>query len=231
MLIKILYLFFSFFLLCNHSNAQLNNNKSNIKDDRFSIGGFLNFDQGEFDFEFLSNIKNKYGFYGNIWISQIDFDNSTNTQNYFSLGYNRKINNSLSLDFGYVQNFLINEEDAISEVFAGINYNTISFWAFLAESSISLESWYKPSFNFLDNNNLDILFYGFFNNDGYDLSMNISRQLSPSIIFGFMFGYEDYSNEETFSYKKYNEIKVYTFDSGYSGWNSLLYLGLLFGIK
>ena len=231
MLIRILYLFFSFFLLCNYSNAQLNNNKSNIKNDRFSIGGFLNFDQGEFDFEFLSNIKNKYGFYGNIWISQIDFDNSTNTQNYFSLGYNRKINNSLSLDFGYVQNFLTNEEDTISEVFAGINFNTVSFWAFLAENSISLESWYKPSFNFLDNNNLDILFYGFFNNDGYDLSMNISRQLSPSIIFGFMFGYEDYSNEETLSYQKYNETKVYTFDSGYSGWNSLLYLGLLFGIK
>ena len=88
------------------------------------------------------------------------------------------------------------------------------FWAFLTESSISLES-FGISQNFtLDNNNLDILFYGFFNNDGYDLSMNISRQLSPSIIFGFMFGYEDYSNEETFSYKKYNEIKVYTFDSG-----------------
>tara|TARA_B100001250_G_scaffold207195_1_gene177881 strand:- start:452 stop:1150 length:699 start_codon:yes stop_codon:yes gene_type:complete len=232
MLIRIIYIYISFLLVHNCSNAQLNNNKSNFKDDRYSFGGFLNFDQGEFDFEVLSNIKNKYGFYGNIWVSQIDFDNSTSTQNYFSLGYNRIINESLSLDLGYAQNFSINEkENEIPEIFAGINYNAISLWAFLAENSISLESWYKPGFNFLDNNNLDLLFYGFFNNDGYDLSLNISRQFSSSIIFGFMFGYEDYSNEETFSYQKYNEIKVYTFDSGYSGWNSLLYLGLLIGIK
>ena len=232
MLIRIIYIYISFLLVHNCSNAQLNNNKGNFKDDRYSFGGFLNFDQGEFDFEVLSNIKNKYGFYGNIWVSQIDFDNSTSTQNYFSLGYNRIINESLSLDLGYAQDFSINEkENEIPEIFAGINYNAISLWAFLAENSISLESWYKPGFNFLDNNNLDLLFYGFFNNDGYDLSLNISRQFSSSIIFGFMFGYEDYSNEETFSYQKYNEIKVYTFDSGYSGWNSLLYLGLLIGIK
>ena len=232
MLIRIIYIYISFLLVHNCSNAQLNNNKGNFKDDRYSFGGFINFDQGEFDFEVLSNIKNKYGFYGNIWVSQIDFDNSTSTQNYFSLGYNRIINKSLSLDLGYAQNFSINEkENEIPEIFAGINYNAISLWAFLAENSISLESWYKPGFNFLDNNNLDLLFYGFFNNDGYDLSLNISRQFSSSIIFGFMFGYEDYSNEETFSYQKYNEIKVYTFDSGYSGWNSLLYLGLLIGIK
>ena len=232
MLIRIIYIYISFLLVHNCSNAQLNNNKGNFKDDRYSFGGFINFDQGEFDFEVLSNIKNKYGFYGNIWISQIDFDNSTSTLNYFSLGYNRIINESLSLDLGYAQNFSINEEEnEIPEIFAGINYNAISLWAFLAENSISLESWYKPGFNFLDNNNLDLLFYGFFNNDGYDLSLNISRQFSSSIIFGFMFGYEDYSNEETFSYQKYNEIKVYTFDSGYSGWNSLIYLGLLIGIK
>jgi len=232
MLIRIIYIYISFLLVHNCSNAQLNNNKGNFKDDRYSFGGFINFDQGEFDFEVLSNIKNKYGFYGNIWVSQIDFDNSTSTLNYFSLGYNRIINESLSLDLGYAQNFSINEkEKEIPEIFAGVNYNAISLWAFLAENSISLESWYKPEFNFLDNNNLDLLFYGFFNNDGYDLSLNISRQFSSSIIFGFMFGYEDYSNEETFSYQKYNEIKVYTFDSGYSGWNSLLYLGLLIGIK
>ena len=232
MLIRIIYIYISFLLVHNCSNAQLNNNKGNFKDDRYSFGGFINFDQGEFDFEVLSNIKNKYGFYGNIWVSQIDFDNSTSTLNYFSLGYNRIINESLSLDLGYAQNFSINEEEnEMPEIFAGINYNAISLWAFLAENSISLESWYKPEFNFLDNNNLDLLFYGFFNNDGYDLSLNISRQFSSSIIFGFMFGYEDYSNEETFSYQKYNEIKVYTFDSGYSGWNSLLYLGLLIGIK
>ena len=232
MLIRIIYIYISFLLVHNCSNAQLNNNKGNFKDDRYSFGGFINFDQGEFDFEVLSNFKNKYGFYGNIWVSQIDFDNSTSTLNYFSLGYNRIINESLSLDLGYAQNFSINEkEKEIPEIFAGVNYNAISLWAFLAENSISLESWYKPEFNFLDNNNLDLLFYGFFNNDGYDLSLNISRQFSSSIIFGFMFGYEDYSNEETFSYQKYNEIKVYTFDSGYSGWNSLLYLGLLIGIK
>ena len=80
------------------------------------LSDFLILIKERFDFEFLSNIKNKYGFYGNIWISQIDFDNDINTQNYFSLGYNRKINNSLSLDFAMFK-ILINEEDAISEVF------------------------------------------------------------------------------------------------------------------
>ena len=108
MLIRIIYIYISFLLVHNCSNAQLNNNKGNFKDDRYSFGGFINFDQGEFDFEVLSNIKNKYGFYGNIWISQIDFDNSSSTLNYFSLGYNRIINESLSLDLGYAQNFSTN---------------------------------------------------------------------------------------------------------------------------
>ena len=56
MLIRIIYIYISFLLVHNCSNAQLNNNKSNFKDDRYSFGGFLNFDQGEFDFEVLSNI-------------------------------------------------------------------------------------------------------------------------------------------------------------------------------
>ena len=42
MLIRILYIYFSFLLVHNCSNAQLNNNKSNFKDDRYSFGGFLN---------------------------------------------------------------------------------------------------------------------------------------------------------------------------------------------
>ena len=149
-------------------------------------------------------------------------------QYYSSFGYNSEINESLSLDFGFIGSFDLGIDGETFETFIGINYNAISLWAYIAENSISLESWYKPSFNFLDNNNLDLLFYGYFYDDGYDFSFNISRQLSQSIIFGFMFGYENYSNIEYFSYQKNNDIKTYSYDSGYNGWNNQLYMGLLF---
>lgn len=243
MLIRILYMFFSFLLVHNCSNAQLNNNKSNFKDDRFSFGVFMNIIDAEF--EFMLNLKNQYGFYGNIWTDpinhpfafyelledQADLFGTTSDddiQYYSSFGYNSEINESLSLDFGFIGSFDLGIDGETFETFIGINYNAISLWAYIAENSISLESWYKPSFNFLDNNNLDLLFYGYFYDDGYDFSFNISRQLSQSIIFGFMFGYENYSNIEYFSYQKNNDIKTYSYDSGYNGWNNQLYMGLLF---
>ena len=73
---KYIYLLAFFTVL----SGQDKNNKSYFQSDQFVLGGFMNANDGGLDFEVLANVESRYGVYGNIWLSQIDYYSNTDIQ-------------------------------------------------------------------------------------------------------------------------------------------------------
>jgi len=210
---------------CSIIIAKSNFNKLYFQKNNLGLGGFVNFSDGDLDFECLANIQNNNGLYVNIWINQIDYYEDTNIKSDISIGFNKKINNEFSIDLGYSFNnsFGLNKS---SEIFLGANYKSLSFATVFNQNNINLESWYKPQQNFFDDSSLDFLFHGFIDNDLYDINMNLSTQVSLSLIFGIMLGYEHYFQKEKTSSEKNDQIYSYTIIDN-SGAYSIFYLGFL----
>ena len=88
------------------------------------------------------------------------------------------------------------------------------------------ESWYKPEIDSFYEADLDILFYGSIQDDGYEFSCNISSQLSDGIIGGIILGYESFKEE--IEYQKQNNSKSFKVFNNYNRISVMAYLGFLF---
>ena len=88
------------------------------------------------------------------------------------------------------------------------------------------ESWYKPKIDSFYKADLDILFYGSIQVDGYEFSCNISSPLSDGIIGGTIFGYESF--EEEIEYQKQSNSKSFKVFNNYNRISVMAYLGFLF---
>lgn len=210
-------------------SGQAKNSKSYFQSENYVLGGFMNVSDGALDFECLANIQSDYGIYGNIWLSQIDYYSNTDIQSNISLGFNKKFDKGFSLNLGVAHNYSFSEvPEQIPELFIGVDLKNFSVWSFLGNNGISYESWLNPDLEILNESNLDFLLYGFTDPNGYDLSINISNQITNLLIVGFMFGYEHYSEENKITFNKNNETKSFTITNDYSGIASMVYLGFLF---
>ena len=209
--------------------GQANTNMSFFQSDKYVLGGFMNVDDSGLDFDFLANVESQFGLYSNIWLSQIDYYSNTDVQSNFSVGYTKKFNSGLSFDLGYSHNYSFGETTGeVPEVYFGIDVNNISIWVFAGNNGFSFESWYKPNIDALSESNLDLLLYGFIEQDGYDLSVNISSQLTNKIIAGVMMDYENYNRKNEITFTKNDQKKSKIFIDSYSGVSTMLYFGFLF---
>ena len=209
--------------------GQAKTNMSFFQSDKYVLGGFMNVDADGLDFELLANVESQIGLYSNIWLSQIDYYSNTDVQSNFSIGYNKKLTGRLSLDLGYSHNHSFGETSSENpEVYFGIDLNNISIWTFVGNDGTSFESWFKPNIDALSESNIDLLLYGFIEQDGYDLSVNISSQLTNKIIAGVMIDYENYNRKNEITFTKNDQTKSKIFIESYSGVSTMLYLGFLF---
>ena len=209
--------------------GQAKTNMSFFQSDKYVLGGFMNVDADGLDFELLANAESEIGLYSNIWLSQIDYYSNTDVQSNFSIGYNKKLTGRLLLDIGYSHNHSFGETSSENpEVYFGIDLNNFSIWAFAGNDGTSFESWFKPNIDALSESNIDLLLYGFIEQDGYDLSINISSQLTNKIIAGVMMDYENYNRKNEITFTKNDQTKSKIFIDSYSGVSAMLYFGFLF---
>ena len=209
--------------------GQAKTNMSFFQSDKYVLGGFINVDADGLDFELLANVESQIGLYSNIWLSQIDYYSNTDLQSNFSIGYNKKLTGRLSLDLGYSHNHSFGETSSENpEVYFGIDLYNFSIWAFVGNDGTSFESWFKPNIDALSESNIDLLLYGFIEQDGYDLSVNISSQLTNKIIAGVMMDYENYNRKNEITFTKNDQKKSKIFIDSYSGVSTMLYFGFLF---
>mgnify|MGYP001353082357 FL=1 len=208
--------------------GQVKNNRSLFPSDKYVLGGFINASDIGLDFEFLANVDTRYGLYGNIWFNQIDYYSDTDIQSNTSIGYNKKFIGGFLLDFGYSYNYsFADRPEQLSEIYLGAGLENISIYTYISDNDFSFESWYKPNIDVLNKSSLDCLFYGYLEKNGYDVSINISNQLSDNLIAGIMLGYEHYNENDSITYEKNNQKKTYKITNTYSGISSMIYFGFL----
>ena len=208
-------------------NAQSNMDNIIIEGEKYNLGGFFNIADDGIDMEVFTNIQNKNGLYGSMWLGQIDYYSNTNLISNFSLGLNKSISNDLSIDVGLGSNItLSNQLKQSNEVYLGIDMQGLSIYSYYSGSSIMYESWYKPKIDSFYEADLDILFYGSIQDDGYEFSCNISSPLSDGIIGGIIFGYESFREEK--EYQKQNDSKPFKVSNNYNRISVIAYLGFLF---
>jgi len=209
-------------------SGQVKNNRSLFSNDKYVLGGFINANDLGLDLEVLANLESRYGIYGSIWFSQIDYYSNTDIQSNTSIGYNKKFSGGFSLDIGYSYNYSLSDDPKqLPEIYLGADIKNISVWTYIGDDGISFESWYKPNIVELNESNLDLLFYGHKKKNGYDVSINISNQISNKLIAGIMLGYEQYSETNNITFKKNNQTKTVIITDNYSGISSMIYLGFL----
>ena len=208
--------------------GQVKNNRSLFPSDKYVLGGFINASDIGLDFEFLANVDTRYGLYGNIWFNQIDYYSDTDIQSNTSIGYNKKFIGGFLLDFGYSYNYsFADQPERLTEIYLGAGLENISIYTYVSDNDFSFESWYKPNIDVLNKSSLDCLFYGYLEQNGYDVSINISNQLSDNLIAGIMLGYEHYNENDSITYEKNNQKTTYKITNTYSGISSMIYFGFL----
>lgn len=208
--------------------SQVKNNRSLFSSDKYVLGGFINASDIGLDFEFLANVDTRYGLYGNIWFNQIDYYSDTDIQSNTSIGYNKKFIGGFLLDFGYSYNYsFADQPERLTEIYLGAGLENISIYTYVSDNDFSFESWYKPNIDVLNKSSLDYLFYGYLEQNGYDVSINISNQLSDNLIAGIMLGYEHYNENDSITYEKNNQKTTYKITNTYSGISSMIYFGFL----
>ena len=208
-------------------NAQSNMDNIIIEGEKYNLGGFFNIADDGIDMEVFTNIQNKNGLYGSMWLGQIDYYSNTNLISNFSSGLNKSISNDLSIDAGLGSNItLSNQLTQSNEVYLGLDIQGLSLYSYFSDSSIMYETWYKLEIDSFYETDLDILLYGFIQDDGYEFSCNISSQLSDGIIGGLILGYESF--EEEIEYQKQNNSKSFKVLNNYNRISVMAYLGFLF---
>jgi len=208
-------------------NAQSNVDNIIIEGEKYNLGGFFNIADDGIDMEVFTNIQNKNGLYGSMWLGQIDYYSNTNLISNFSSGLNKSISNNLSIDVGFGSNIILsNQLKQSNEVYLGIDMQGLSIYSYYSDRRIMYESWYKPEIDSFYEADLDILFYGSIQDDGYEFNCNISSQLSDGIIGGIILGYESF--EEEIEYQKQNNSKSFKVFNNYNRISIMAYLGFLF---
>jgi len=208
-------------------NAQSNIESVVVGDKGYNFGGIFNIYDNGIDLEAFANIENKYGVYANIWLGQIDYYTNTSLISNNSFGLSNTLSNNVSFDFGIGQNITFeNQIKKSTEFYIGLDIKDFSLYAFFEDESIEYEAWFKPNFGFLNKKDFNFLLYSSFDQNGYEISIDVSSQLNQKLITGLIFGYEDFN--ETINYQKGVDLKTYSITNNYNRVFLSVYLGLLY---
>ena len=208
-------------------NAQSNIESVVVGDKGYNFGGIFNIYDNGIDLEAFANIENKYGVYANIWLGQIDYYTNTRLISNNSFGLSNTLSNIVSFDFGIGQNITFeNQINKSTEFYIGLDIKDFSFYAFFEDESLEYEAWFKPNFGILNKKDFNFLLYSSFDQNGYEISIDVSSQLNQKLITGLIFGYEVFN--ETINYQKGVDLKTYSITNNYNRVFLSVYLGLLY---
>ena len=208
-------------------NAQSNIESVVVGDKRYNFGGIFNIYDNGIDLEAFANLENKYGVYANIWLGQIDYYTNTRLISNNSFGLSNTLSNNVSFDFGIGQNITFeNQIKKSTEFYIGLDIKDFSLYAFFEDESLEYEAWFKPNFGILNKKDFNFLLYSSFDQNGYEISIDVSSQLNQKLITGLIFGYEVFN--ETINYQKGVDLKTYSITNNYNRVFLSIYLGLLY---
>ena len=155
-----------------------------------SAGIFMNTGDNQFELDGFIETETNFGLYGNIWFSQIDFDEDTNIEMNTTIGYVKKYKNRAKLGMGYTKYSDIGNEVSIindqEEVFIGVDTGPITFAVFYELDSMVPDFLGTINLNYgpLSDIPLDISLLGYIEKENYELSTIVSKVFQKNLSIG-----------------------------------------------
>ena len=166
-----------------------------------SAGIFMNTGDNQFELDGFIETETNFGLYGNIWFSQIDFDEDTNIEMNTTIGYVKKYKNRAKLGMGYTKYSDIGNEVSIindqEEVFIGVDTGPITFAVFYELDSMVPDFLGTINLNYgpLSDIPLDISLLGYIEKENYELSTIVSKVFQKNLSIGYILTWEKYRND------------------------------------
>ena len=199
-----------------------------------SAGIFMNTGDNQFELDGFIETETNFGLYGNIWFSQIDFDEDTNIEMNTTIGYVKKYKNRAKLGMGYTKYSDIGNEVSIindqEEVFIGVDTGPITFAVFYELDSMVPDFLGNINLNYgpLSDIPLDISLLGYIEKENYELSVIVSKVFQKNLSIGYILTWEKYGNDETIKYNKEGQEYSKQIEYEFTGFFNTIYIGFVF---
>ena len=199
-----------------------------------SAGIFMNTGDNQFELDGFIETETNFGLYGNIWFSQIDFDEDTNIEMNTTIGYVKKYNNRTKLGMGYTKYSNIGDEVSLmndqGEVFIGADTGPITFAVFYELDSMVPDFLGTINLNYgpLSDIPLDISLLGYIEKENYELSTIVSKVFQKNLSIGYILTWEKYGNDETIKYNKEGQEYSKQIEYEFTGFFNTIYIGFVF---
>ena len=199
-----------------------------------SAGIFMNTGDNQFELDGFIETETNFGLYGNIWFSQIDFDEDTNIEMNTTIGYVKKYKNRAKLGMGYTKYSDIGNEVSIindqEEVFIGVDTGPITFAVFYEPDSMVPDFLGNINLNYgpLSDIPLDISLLGYIEKENYELSTIVSKVFQKNLSIGYILTWEKYGNDETIKYNKEGQEYSKQIEYEFTGFFNTIYIGFVF---
>lgn len=146
------------------------------------------------------SVTSDSGLYGSVWGSQVDYDDDTTGEFDLSFGFKKDINETVSLDMGYIKYAFSGDElkidDEPSEVYVGLNVGPVS--GMIYSDLDTQDKYYATSVAFSDIVNMPFnasAFAGRTESGILDTGVSVSKDFDKfSISYTYTWSEEDYED-------------------------------------
>ena len=213
MMKKILLFLFINGLAFGQAEKQHNGLLSNTRFGK-GMGIFVNIGSENFEIDGYMDINTDFGLFGDLWFSQVDFDQNTNTELNTSLGYALRIKPNTTVGLGYSKFSYLDDDASFlndeGELFIGVAIGPATGVVFIDSEPYSLDYLCKIDMNHgpLKNFSADIFLQGYFEGQNYDIDISIIKNVYNHFTLGYILSREKYDYEQPYKFIKNGESYI-----------------------
>ena len=188
-----------------------------FKNKKFGTGMGIFFNTGTDELEIDGYVEGytRSGFFGEIWFSHLDMDQSTNIQFNPSLGYTYRLSSNLSLGTGLTIFSYFGDEVSFTEdekdLFLGFNAGPVvvlGFWN-LQQSGNEILGNLDCNYGPLTDFPVQITLMSVFGQSGSEIFLTLSKKIRSRIITGYTISSEIYESDRRRSIKNNGQFYSY----------------------
>ncbi len=189
-------------------------------------GVFFNAGTNGLDLEGYFEIQSSTGFFGDIWLAQIDKDEETDLEINSSIGWMNEVAPNLILGGGFSNDATQN----LNEIFLGGNVGLLTLIGYFGidDTPANFLGILNLNMGPLKKSLFDISMMGIRESSGSDLFFRMARDFEGGIKLGYNFSRERFESEETKSFSKQGYTKTWTVPIQKDGFFHTIYFGLTF---
>tara|TARA_B100001250_G_scaffold294958_1_gene256518 strand:+ start:421 stop:1116 length:696 start_codon:yes stop_codon:yes gene_type:complete len=190
------------FLILGFSQAQKNNILNSSSD--YGLGLFSNFGSEGFEIDGYIEANLLNGFFFELGINQIDFDEESSIQLIPSLGFAYQIKNNMSMGLGYSRYTNIEDiNDNEDEFFLGSILGPLTSIVSYEINTNFFNYLFILDLNFgpLKSFPISLSSYNYIENDNFDFNFRLEKDLNKNLSIGYIISREKYDYEPDFKFK------------------------------